>query len=913
MKNVQLINKVSMSGFILMLLFLFSTGIFAQTRELSGLVLTNNNEPLVGANVLVKGTTTGTATDKDGNFTLKIPSEGATLVVSFIGYETKEIKVMNRTFIKVKLNESANELSQITLVGTRNANRTALNTSVPVDVLEIKDLAVSLPQVDVNQILNFLVPSFNSTRQSASDGTEHIDPASLRGLGPDQVLVLINGKRRHTTSLVNNQQTVGNGSVGTDLNAIPTAAIERIEVLRDGASAQYGSDAIAGVINIVLKSSTDKVTGSLTVGGYSEGDGKEIQYNMNYGFKIGEEGFFNVTGEYINRGQTNRTQNHNLIIFDQSSEGRFFAYDWNPGAREYDDAMLAAKGLSRDDFNFRIGDAAIENGSVFFNSSVPLNKNAELYSFGGVSYRDGRGSGFRRLPSDWSNTVASIYPYGFQPETQSTILDKSLAIGIRGMLGNWNADFSNTFGSNRFDYTINNTVNASLGDASPTSFEAGGHEFSQNVTNLDFSRYFKNPFNGAVKGVNVAFGGEFRVDHYQIHAGEEGSYKNYGVAEQIVNGKIVKVDTLGKSGGAQSFPGFRPENEVDKYRSNIAAYTDLEMDVTEKVLLTAAARFENYSDFGSTLNGKVSGRFSLTDWFALRGAASTGFRAPSLHQSYFNTVTIDLVDGDLVETGIFRNDSRIAKFIGIPKLKEETSTSFSAGFTAQPIQNLSITTDAYMINVDNRIVLTGTFGNDPFGDPIPNLVAIFKKVGATSGRFFTNAVDTKTQGIDIVATYKHELAGGLLGLSLAANFNKTEVGDELNIPAKLVGQEDIYFGPQEKSLIETNNPKTKLNFTINYSVGKFNAMLRNVYFGEVTRNGFPYGVEQVFAGKVVTDLSLSYKLMKQLVFTVGGNNILNVYPDEQVYENSYFGVFKYAPVQQGFNGSFFFTRLTVEL
>ncbi len=908
MKSIRLFLSLMFT-----LVLLVNVTISAQSHELSGKVITENNEPLIGANVLVKGTTIGTATDKEGKFTLKIPNEGATLVVSFIGYKTKEVNVTNQSFVNVILSESAKELSQITLVGTRNTNRTALNTSVPVDVLEIKDLAVSLPQVDVNQILNFLVPSFNSTRQSASDGTEHIDPASLRGLGPDQVLVLINGKRRHTTSLVNNQQTVGNGSVGTDLNAIPTAAIERIEVLRDGAAAQYGSDAIAGVINIVLKSATDKISSSLTAGGYSEGDGEEIQYNMNYGFKIGEEGFVNITGEYINRGQTNRTQNHNLIIFDQSSEGRFFAYDWNPGAREYDDAMLASKGLSRDNFNFRIGDAAIENGSMFFNSSIPLSKNAELYSFGGVSYRDGRGSGFRRLPSDWGNTVASIYPNGFQPETQSTILDKSVAVGVKGILGSWTADFSNTFGSNRFDFTINNTVNASLGDASPTSFEAGGHEFSQNTTNLDFSKYFKQPFKGAVKGLNLAFGGEFRVEHYQIHAGEEGSYKNYGIAEQIVNGKIVSVDTLGKSGGAQSFPGFRPENEVDKYRSNIAAYTDLEIDVTDKVLLTGAARYENYSDFGSTLNGKLSARFSLTDWFALRGAASTGFRAPSLHQSYFNTVTIDLVDGDLVETGIFKNDSRIAEFIGIPKLKEETSTSFSAGFAAQPFNNFNVTVDAYMINVDDRIVLTGTFGNDPFGDPIPSLVAIFKKVGATSGRFFTNAVDTKTQGIDIVATYKHELAGGILNLSMAANFNKTEVGDELNIPAKLIGQEDIYFGPQEKSLIETNNPKTKLNMRINYSIGNFSAMLRNVYFGEVTRNGFPYGVEQVFAGKIVTDLSLSYKLTKQLRFTIGGNNILNVYPDEQVYENSYFGVFKYAPVQQGFNGSFFFTRLSVEL
>jgi len=913
MKNFKLINKTTLSFGMLFIVFLLSSSIFAQTREISGKITTIENEPLVGANILVKSTTTGTATDENGKFTLTIPDMGATLVVSFIGYEKKEISVTSQSILNVSLVQSVNELSQITLVGTRNANRTVLNSSVPVDVLEIKELSKLIPQTDVNQILNFVVPSFNSTRQSASDGTEHIDPASLRGLGPDQVLVLINGKRRHTTSLVNNQQTVGNGSVGTDLNAIPTFAIDRIEVLRDGAAAQYGSDAIAGVINIILKSETDKVSSSLTAGGYSEGDGQTIQYNMNYGFKVGEDGFFNVTGEYINRGQTNRTQNHNLIIFDQSSEGRFFAYDWNPGAKEFDDAMLASKGLNRDDFNFRVGDAAIENGGLFFNTSIPLSKDAELYSFGGVSYRDGRGSGFRRFPSDGGSNVASIFPLGFQPETQSAILDKSIAVGIKGMFGGWKADFSNTFGSNRFAYTINNTVNPSLGDASPTSFEAGGHAFSQNVTNLDFSKYYKGALNGAVEGVNIAFGGEFRVDNYQIFSGEEGSYRNYGLVDQVVNGNVVNVDTLGVSSGAQSFPGIRPENEVDKYRSNVAVYTDLEVDVTNKLLITGAGRFENYSDFGNTLNGKVSARFSLTDCIALRGAASTGFRAPSLHQSYFNTVTIDLIDGDLVNTGIFKNDSRIAQFIGIPKLKEETSVSYSAGLTAKPIDNLSVTIDAYLINVDDRIVLTGAFGNDAFGNPIPDLVSIFKKVGATSGRFFTNAIDTKTQGLDIVATYKNELLGGILGLSMAANFNKTEVGDQLNIPTKLVGQEEIYFGPQEKSLIETNNPKTKLNFTINYSISKFSAMVRNVYFGEVTRNGFPYGVEQVFAGKVVTDLSLSYKLTDQLLFTVGGNNILNSLPDKQVYDNSYFGVFKYAPVQQGFNGSFFFTRLSFEL
>lgn len=903
--------KIFISLFILIL----TASVFGQSRIITGTVNSaEDGSPLPGTNIFIKGTTTGTATAPDGTYSLRIPDGEVTLVFSFIGFTPQQIEITNQTRVNVTLEVNVREMATVVVVGTRNANRTALDTPVPIDVLDVRELQRITPQVDINQMLTYVVPSFNSTRQSSSDGTEHIDPASLRGLGPDQVLVLVNGKRRHTTSLVNNQQTLGNGSVGTDLNAIPTFAIERIEVLRDGAAAQYGSDAIAGVINIVLKSSVEALSSSLTGGAFSEGDGETVQYNANYGFRIGRNGFFNLTGEYLKRQRTNRTQNHELVIFDQAQFGNFFAYPFsNDNARAIDDSILAVRGLDRDDFNFRVGDAQIEDAGVMFNSVVPLNSGGEIYGFGGLSYRDGRGSGFRRLPSDAGSNVAAIFPNGFQPETQSNILDKSLVVGLRGPLNGWNVDLSNTFGSNRFDFTVNNTVNPSLGAQSPTSFEAGGHEFSQNTTNLDFSRLLQDPFNGGINSVNVALGGEFRVDRYQIHAGEEGSYRNFGFVDQVVNGQVVKVDTLGVGGGAQSFPGFRPENEVDRFRTNVAAYADIEVDFTDKFMLAGAARFESYSDFGNTLNGKIAARLRANRRFALRGAVSTGFRAPSLHQSFFNTVTVDIVDGRLVETGIFRNDSRLAQFIGIPKLKEETSLSISAGFTASPLDNLHISVDGYLINVDDRIVLTGTFGNDPFGGPIPELVALFQEVGATSGRFFTNAVDTETKGLDIVATYDFDAGPGDLRVSLAANFTDTEVDDKLNIPTVLVGQEDIYFGPQERSLIETNNPNTKINLTVNYSVDKFAALLRNVWFGEVTRNGFPFGVEQKHDGKLVTDLSFSYQLTPSLNIAVGGSNIFDVTPDEQVFDNSFFGVFRFAPVQQGFNGSYFFGRLGVSL
>ncbi len=920
MKNTSIsIGSSRGLAFAVLLTFLLSAGLtapaMAQEQSITGVITSaEDNSPLPGANIVVKGTNRGTSTAPDGTFTLTVPSGRTTLVISYIGFKQQEVELDGRESLNIAMAVNIEEMGVVTVVGSRNANRTVLNTPVPVDILDVRALQQLAPQVDVNQILTYVAPSFNSTRQSSADGTEHIDPASLRGLGPDQVLVLINGKRRHNTSLVNNQQTVGNGSVGTDLNAIPTFAIERIEVLRDGASAQYGSDAIAGVINIVLKSNVDQGASSLTAGTSTEGDGETVQYNANYGFRIGKSGFFNITGEYLQRQRTNRTQNHNLVIFDQSEFGNFFAYDFsNDNARAIDDQILAERGLSRDDFDFRVGDARIENGGVFFNAMLPLNNGAEIYGFGGLSYREGRGAGFRRLPSDLGSNVASIFPNGFQPETQSNILDKSIVVGLRGNLKGWDVDLSNTFGSNRFDFTVNNTVNPSLADQSPTSFEAGGHEFSQNTTNLDFTRYYNKPFDGAISGLNIAVGAEFRLDQYQIHAGEEGSYRNFGIVDQIVDGEVVKVDVLGVGGGAQSFPGFRPENEVDRFRNNVAGYADVEVDFTDKFLLAGAVRLEDYSDFGETINGKLAARVSPSNRFALRGAVSSGFRAPSLHQSFFNTVTVDIVDGRLVDTGVFRNDSRLAQFIGIPKLKEETSVSVSAGFTANLLDNLTLSVDGYLVNVDDRIVLTGAFGNDPFGDPVPELVALFQQVGATSGRFFTNAVDTETKGLDIVATYDLRSGQNKFRFSLAANFNDNEVQDKLNIPAALVGQEDIYFGPQERSLIETNNPDTKVNFTADYSLKKFSALVRNVYFGEVTRDGFPFGISQKHDAKIVTDVSLSYDLSSNLSVTVGGNNVFDVLPDEQAFENSFFGVFKYAPVQQGYNGSYFFGRLAVKL
>ncbi|QSW91441.1 TonB-dependent receptor [Flavobacterium endoglycinae] len=872
-------------------LTLSSTLFYAQNHEIKGTVTSESGNPLEFATILVKGSQTSTTTDALGKFTISAAHNSPTLIVSLLGYKTKEI-VARDHFVDIQLEFESNSLDEIVVVGSRNPKKSKLETAVPVDVVNLAKIRNTTPQTTTNDILTYLIPSFNSNRQSSADGTEHIDPASLRGLGPDQVLVLINGKRRHTTSLVNYQNTVGNGSVGTDLSAIPASAIKRIEVLRDGAAAQYGSDAIAGVINLVLKDNAG-LEANATYGSTSRNDGQTTNLNLNYGSKIGNKGgFINLSAEFNDRQKTNRSQNHNLIIFDQSAQGNFFAYDFadDPAqSRQIDDNLLSQNGLKRDDFNFQIGDAKIQNIQGFFNASIPLNDQIEFYANGGVSHRKGTGYGFRRLPSETESVVTSIFPFGFQPELNSVVTDLSSSVGFKLKFGEWKLDVSNTIGENKFVYDVSNTNNFSLGDNSPTEFKAGNHSFLQNTLNADITRLYKDVFSG----LNVAFGAEYRFEKYKIVPGEEASY----------------VD-----GGAQSFPGFSPLNQVDEKRNSVGVYGDIEADITDKFLVGIAGRYEDYTDFGSTINGKLSLRYKILDNLSVRGALSSGFRAPSLHQQYFNNIATDVVDGQLLNSGIFRNDSEVAKQLGIPKLKEETSRNYSFGIVYSPLKQLHITADYYHIRIDNRIILTGNLGNDAFGEPVPELRNLFAQYGAQTGRFFTNAINTTTNGVDVVIDYDLNLGRGKMNLSLLYNYNDNKVDDNLhNVPAIFAGQEDVYYGPQERSLIESNTPKHKGTFAVNYSIDKWNFLLRNTYFGEVVRDGFPFGGIQKHNGKVVTDLTAAYKITPKVQVAIGANNLFDVFPDKQIYENSYYGVFKYAPVQMGTTGAYYFGRISFSL
>jgi iron complex outermembrane recepter protein len=979
----------------------------AEDTNVTITVVDENDAGLPGVNVIIKGTGNGGTTDVSGKLTLTAP-EGSTIILSYIGYKTQEISIGTRTSITVKMQPDTEQLQEVVILGSRNQNRTVLESPVPVDVIRIEDMAINSPQINVNQILNYVAPSFSSNTQTVSDGTDHIDPASLRGLGPDQVLVLINGKRRHNSSLVNVNGTFGRGSVGTDLNAIPVASIKRIEVLRDGAAAQYGSDAIAGVINIVLKESINELSVDVTTGAYfSENsednrDGETAQINLNYGLPIGNGGVINFTGNFDARASTNRMKEYTSQIFaiyngrERTGDNTFYQSEYDAplsageqsavdnGAnedvirisRDVTTQELTARGLERSDFNMRVGQSAVDNAGMFMNLKLPLGDKAEFYSFGGLTYRQGDAAGFYRLPFQ-ARAVTDIYPNGFLPEIHSNINDKSLALGIKGEINDWRIDFSNSYGANKFQYQIENTLNASLGASSPTSFNSGGFSFAQNTTNFDVSRYWDDKLNG----FNLAFGAEYRVDNYEIFAGEEGSYTNYGLASWqvsnsgdstlVVDGKgpintVFGLDGVSaRPGGAQVFPGFSPDNELNKFRASIGLYVDAEANLTDNITLTGALRYENYSDFGSTFNWKTSFRIKVIEGWALRGAASTGFRAPSLHQQYFNSTSTIFVDGLPSEVGTFSNDSRPAQLLGIPKLKEETSNNYSIGFTGQITDNLSLTVDGYLVQIADRIIYTGQFsGIDKNGDADNDgtlnqneinessagtavdweVYDLLAQANATAAAFFANAIDTKTQGVDIVLTHKTDLGRGSLRTSFAATFSETTLDGDVNTSNKLLGKETTYFDETSQIYLEKAVPRTKFNLTFDLALNdKFNIMLRNVYFGSVeeatnsvasgrllptddfgniSRTQLATGNYEIdrlydteYEAKIVTDLSFGYNVSENFKIVIGSNNLLDVYPDEadKAYQGS--GQFLYSRRSQQFgtNGRFLFAKLAFKL
>ena len=913
---------------------------------------------MLGVSVIVKGTSVGAVTDFDGKYSIEA-SNGDVLVFSYVGFDTQEKVVTSETLDLVLTSGVA--LDQIILVGTRNPGRTALNSAVPVDVLDVSEIAQSAPQITVTEILNYAAPSFASNPQSISDGTDHIAPASLRGLGPDQVLVLVNGKRRHKSSLINVNGTFGRGSVGTDLNVIPVNAIERIEVLRDGAAAQYGSDAIAGVINIVLKKATNVLEMSVTGGAnftsenYDDNvDGEKFNIGANYGLPIGDKGFINFTGNFDFRGGTNRMKEWEGQIFNQYNTIERIAqadgYDISllldddvSDVIEYGNqagfnlpidaskedlqsilnadntiAELSARGLERKDFNMRVGQSQLRGGQFFANMEVPVSDDLVIYSFGGLGFKNGNAAGFYRLPYQ-SRAYTPARINGFLPEINSNIKDKSIAVGIKGVIGDWNVDFSNTYGNNEFSYRIGNSMNASLQNSTPFEANAGGFSSGENTTNLDFSRFYED----TMSGLNLAFGAEYRVENYNIFAGEEASYAQYNtlgnVHDPTDSDSVVPTDFFGSNrpGGIQVFPGFKPENEVEAYRNSVAGYVDVEADFTESFRATAAIRYENFSDFGGTLNGKISFLGNITDKINIRGSGQTGFRAPSLQQIHFNSTSTIFVDGVPNEVGIFPNTSRIARILGIEELKEETSAGFTLGATAKiPSLNLKLSVDGYFVGIKDRVVLSGQFddgGNQELAD-------LFAQANASRAAFFTNAVDTDTYGLDFVVENDMRIGSNMrLSNTLSFTFSKTEVVGT-NVPTAIenAGLADTFFDETSRIYIESAVPTTKGSLTNNLSLGdQWNFYLRNTYFGEVeeaTNNIDPL-VNRIYGGKLITDLSVGYTLNDALRFTVGANNLFDIYPDkaDDAFRSSGRFVYSRRSTQFGTGGRFLFARMNITI
>ncbi|MES2882719.1 MAG: TonB-dependent receptor, partial [Bacteroidota bacterium] len=596
---------------------LFSFSVFAQTGSIRGQVKDANGQPLVGASVQLEGQRGGTVTDNNGFFSLSSATGRQTLIVSFVGQATQriELNVTAQGVLQQDVTlQNSGDLSGITLTGSRNATRTRIETAVPVDVIPVAQVLSEIGQVDLNQIINYIAPSFQSARQAIADGTDHVDPGQLRGLGPDQVLVLINGKRRHQSALVNVNGTVNRGSVGTDLSAIPATAIERIEILRDGAAAQYGSDAIAGVINIILKKRTGLLEANLSYGMHKSSydknfplfklqnktddpsvnvtDGKSVQASLGYGFKLGA-GYLTLTGEYIHRDPTNRTGTYTGAVYP------------NVNGVNRDDSILNGRGLNRNFFDMVVGQSEMSSKGLFYNFGYPIGTKTELYLFGGYNQKEGVAAGFYRYPSgipgaarQYQTNAFAIYPNGFLPRINSDLKDISTAVGLRTKFGGWNFDISNTYGRNKFDFIIDNSVNYTqfaVAGNNQTEFDAGGLTFWQNTVNADLSKKFD-----VLAGLNVATGAEYRIDAFGIRSGEEASYKNYDVASAAAS-------------GAQVFAGFINTIGETQTRNAKAAYLDMELDVTKKFLITGAGRFENYSDFGSTFNYKFSTRYKFSD------------------------------------------------------------------------------------------------------------------------------------------------------------------------------------------------------------------------------------------------------------------------------------------------------------
>ncbi|AXR07122.1 TonB-dependent receptor plug domain-containing protein [Salinimonas sediminis] len=833
------------------------------------------------------------------------------------------------------------ETEQILILGTRRPGRSVVQSNVPVDLID-EDTLNAGGFNDISRQLQNVVPSFNFYQPSLVDGTEHIKPASLRGLAPDQTLVLLNGRRFHTSALLNLNGTSGRGSVSVDLNAIPSAAIKRIEILRDGAAAQYGSDAIAGVINIITKDAAEGGSVTVSAGSYfteldgvpeltgiltdeqgnivpnenganrvtgiygddiNRNDGENINFTANTGLALGDDGYINITGEIANANRTNRGGYDDGDTYPLTADGNF------------DQRELT---VNRDRFNF--GSPDTESYTLLANAGYYLNSKAELYSTLTFQDKESVTGAFFREAADEGLFIQDIYPNGFTPQILAEIQDWSVLAGVKGSSEHWDYNASVVTGSNEVDYTTYNTANPTYLSQTPTQFYGGQLANQQTTFSFDASRFID--IDGLFSPLSFALGAEYRIDEFEISSGDEAAYTNIQAIDE--NGNPV-VDETGNPVYqsdrlfAQGALYFSDAARVDEDRDSYAFYIDLDADITQQWNITLAGRYEDYSDFGSTSNGKLATRYMFSDTFSVRGSVSTGFRAPSLQQQFYTSVSTNFINGVAYEVGTISSTSTAAQALGGSQLDAEESTNVSLGFTWSPIERLTITADAYRIDIDDRVVLSETLGDSDDEAAIVTQVFNANNIeGVGAVRFFINGVNSRTEGVDVVANYTiDDIAEGSLNLSMGANYNETEVSEVIATagPADLFAPESL-FARRERSRLENAAPKTKANITANWQGEKVSLLLRGNYFGEVTQPGSTQTGDVTVDTAFIVDTEVGYFITEDLQLKLGVNNLFDKYPQSAVITDAPdVGQFDYViPYPNfspyGFQGRYAYGKLT---
>jgi len=843
--------------------------------------------------------------------------------------------------------EESVELDKFITTGSRFNDHTVTQSPVPIDVISGTELKQG-GYNETSQMLQANIPSFNFPRPSLTDGTDHIRPATLRGLAPDQVLVLIDGKRRHTSALVNLNGSIGRGSVSTDFNAIPAAMIERMEVLRDGASAQYGSDAIAGVINVILRKD---IGWGLTLGygKTGEGDGEDYKLDAFAGTKLGDKGSLFVDLYLRDHHPTNRsladTRQQYFGTNLTTTLPTTISGNYGSGVGlSPSNGTLDAREATINRINHRFGDPMTKDKGIWLNGEYPLVDDLSLYFFGGNSIRHANGAGFARRAGD-DRTVRSLYPDGFLPFIDTVVEDLSGGIGIKGKSASWNYDLSTTYGTNKLDYRTSNSANVTLGNASPKSFYDGQLKFGQWTTNLDLT----NSFNaGLSTPLMFATGAEFRAEKYTIGAGEPDSYRNGGVT--ILDGPnaggLAAV-------GAQVFPGFKPSDAGAHSRNAKSVYVDLQQDLTQRWMVSLAGRFEDYNDFGNDSTVKFATRVELPADFAVRGSVSTGFRAPHLAQEWFSSTATNFIGGVPFDILTFPVSNPAAVALGATSLKPEKSTNYSAGFTWNPKKSgFTASVDFYDIKIKDRIVLSSNFT----GSSVIALLATQGITGIGGGRYFTNAVDTTTKGVDLSGRYVWKTVGtGKFTFTGGYNHNTTKADRIKQAPANLAAITTTpLFDLTETLRLEKGQPRDNLNLSVGWEIGKFSFLAREVRYGEVSLVALASATQaqidaltpgydvsfapavpgtvggtttnrqviQTFGAKWLSDLDVTYHVTKNVSVSVGANNLFDVYPDENLRSKvvngvafngtDNVGIFPYNSISPfGFNGVFYYTKLSL--